>query len=31
MDEAAVLRTVHALERRLLREKLDLPRLTLLP
>jgi hypothetical protein len=31
MDETAVLRTVHALERRLLREKLDLPRLTLLP
>jgi hypothetical protein len=31
MDEAAALRTVHALERRLLREKLDLPRLTLLP
>ncbi len=31
MDEAAVLRTVHALERRLLRERLDLPRLTLLP
>lgn len=31
MDEAAALRTVHALERRLLREMLDLPRLTLLP
>ncbi|HYT32009.1 MAG TPA: hypothetical protein VEO37_05405, partial [Thermoanaerobaculia bacterium] len=31
MDEAAALRTVHALERRLLRERLDLPRLTLLP
>jgi hypothetical protein len=31
MDEAAALRTVHALERRLLRERLDLPRLSLLP
>jgi hypothetical protein len=30
MDEAAALRTLHALERRLLRERLDLPRLTLL-
>jgi hypothetical protein len=30
MDDAAALRTLHALERRLLREKLDLPRLTLL-
>jgi hypothetical protein len=31
MEEAAALRTVHALERRLLRERLDLPRLSLLP
>jgi hypothetical protein len=31
MDDAAALRTLHALERRLLRERLDLPRLTLLP
>src|SRR5215831_6006334 len=30
MDDAAALRTLHALERRLLRERLDLPRLTLL-
>ncbi len=31
MDEPAAVRTLHALERRLLREALDLPRLTLLP
>ena len=31
MDDAAALRTLHALERRILRERLDLPRLTLLP
>jgi len=31
MDDAAAERTRHALERRLLRERLDLPRLTLLP
>jgi hypothetical protein len=30
MDDVAALRTLHALERRLLRERLDLPRLTLL-
>ena len=30
MDDAAALRTLHALERRILRERLDLPRLTLL-
>jgi hypothetical protein len=31
MDDLAALRTLHALERRMLRERLDLPRLTLLP